>query len=58
VPCRIHEGLAKRLLSEGGYDLVVLNRRLKCGLEEDRDLIAALNLGMRGAQATQMPMKT
>ena len=33
------------------------NRRLKCpvcGLEEDRDLIAAINLGMRGAQATQM----
>ena len=49
--------LAERLLSEGGYDLAVLNRRLKCpvcGLEEDRNLIAALNLGMRGAQATQM----
>gem|GEM_PF-4253056 len=33
------------------------NRHLKCpvcGLEEDRDLIAAINLGMRGAQATQM----
>ena len=39
-----------RLRNAGG-------RRLKCpacGLEEDRDLIAALNLGMRGAQATQM----
>ena len=33
------------------------NRRLKCpncGLEGDRDLIAAINLGMRGAQATLM----
>jgi len=33
------------------------NRRLRCpncGLEEDRDLIAAINLGMRGAQAAQM----
>jgi len=33
------------------------NRRLKCpvcGLEGDRDLIAAINLDMRGAQATQM----
>ena len=33
------------------------NRHLKCpvcGLEGDRDLIAAINLGMRGAQATQM----
>ena len=38
--------LAERLLSEGGYALAVLNRRLKCpkcGLEEDRGLIAALN---------------
>ena len=33
------------------------NRHLKCpvcGLEGDRDLIAAINLGMRGAQATLM----
>ena len=33
------------------------NRRLKCpvcSLEGDRDLIAAINLGMRGAQATLM----
>ena len=33
------------------------NRRLKCpvcGLEGDRDLVAAINLGMRGAQAAQM----
>ena len=33
------------------------NRRLRCpacGLEEDRDLIAAINLGMRGVQATLM----
>ena len=33
------------------------NRRLRCpvcGLEEDRDLIAAINLGMRGVQAAQM----
>ena len=33
------------------------NRRLKCpvcGLEGDRDLVAAINLGMRGAQATLM----
>jgi len=33
------------------------NRRLKCpvcGLEEDRDLMAALNLGMRGARAALM----
>jgi len=33
------------------------NKRLKCpvcGLEGDRDLVAAINLGMSGAQATRM----
>jgi len=42
-----------RLAASGGRRL----RCTSCGFEEDRDLIAAMNLEMRGAQAALMPPK-